>query len=58
MATYTLLHFTEGMDGARVTEYAQRLEALGMTASGFQSSPVASRWGWPDIYSRGRRVFT
>lgn len=29
MATYTLLHFTEGMDAAGVTEYALRLESLG-----------------------------
>lgn len=29
MATYTLLHFTEGMNSAAVEEYALRLESLG-----------------------------
>ncbi len=29
MATYTLLHFTEGMNSAGVIDYAQRLESLG-----------------------------
>lgn len=29
MATYTLLHFTEGLDSKAVTEYALRLESLG-----------------------------
>ena len=29
MATYTLLHFTEGMNSAAVEDYALRLESLG-----------------------------